>query len=278
MARIAAAADVAGAQAQSFGLAAALPEYPTTGAAIRDALAGDGVVLDRYSTPDGAQPGDDVMLDVGRGERTFKLLAVADTYLLGGVVMGPAAYDELVANQGPTLVLATARPGTDAATLADALTETGRQAGLTVRPMAEVAEEITAINATFTDVFARVLQAGLAVALFAVGALVHRAVSERRAEFALLRATGFRRQDLTVAVLAEPMLLGVTGIGIGMVAGLGTLALLFWRGYVDLAFDVRWTQLGSTAAISLTLIAATCLLPALHAARRDPDHDLRHVS
>jgi len=266
------------AQAQSFGLAAALPEYPTTGAAIRDALAGDGVVLDRYSTPDGAQPGDDVMLDVGRGERTFKLLAVADTYLLGGVVMGPAAYDELVANQGPTLVLATARPGTDAATLADALTETGRQAGLTVRPMAEVAEEITAINATFTDVFARVLQAGLAVALFAVGALVHRAVSERRAEFALLRATGFRRQDLTVAVLAEPMLLGVTGIGIGMVAGLGTLALLFWRGYADLAFDVRWTQLGSTAAISLTLIAATCLLPALHAARRDPDHDLRHVS
>ncbi|MPY98008.1 MAG: FtsX-like permease family protein [Actinophytocola sp.] len=267
------------AAAQSYRLAAALPEYPTAAAALYDALdSGDGVVLDRYSTPDGARPGDDVVLDVGHGERTFELLAVADTYLLGGAVIGSAVYDELVANQGPTLVLASAEPGTPSSAVADVLNAAGGSAGLTMRPMSEVAEEITAINATFTDIFATVLQAGLAVALFAVGALVHRATRERRAEFALLRATGFRRRDLVLAVLAEPVLRGVTGIGIGIVAGLGTLALLFWRGYADLAFDVHWAQLGGTAAISITLIVATCLLPALHAARREPDHDLRHIS
>lgn len=141
----------------------------------------------------------------------------------------------------------------------------------------QAAAAITRINATFTDIFSLVLQLGLCVALVAVAALVSRALRERRAEFALLRATGFRRADLMLAALAEPLLLGLTGIGIGVVAGIGTLALLFWTAFGDLAFHPHWGQIGGTAALCAALIIASCAVPVIRAVRRDPGSDLLDV-
>jgi putative ABC transport system permease protein len=231
---------------QSFALSDALDEFSTAASAVQGVLSDDrGVVLDRYSTPEGARPGDRIVVDLGGEEQEFKLLAVLDTYVLGGVIVGPARYDEMVANRGPTLVLATGNGQTDAAALSRAVGAAGRSAGLTMRPVSEVAREVTAINARFTDLFTLVLQVGLAVALLAVGALVNRAVRERRGDIAVLRATGFRRIDVVLAVIAEPLLLGVTGVLIGVVAGLGTLLALFLTGFTDLAFVVHAGQLGT---------------------------------
>lgn len=263
---------------QSFGLAAALDEYPTAQAAIQGVVTDEAaVVLDRYSTPAGARPGDRIVIDVGAGEEEFELAAVLDSYLLGGVIIGPARYDEMVVNRGATLVLGAAGPGAPPRALADALDRAGRSAGLTTLTAGEVAAQITEINTTFTDIFARVLQAGLAVALFALGALVSRAARERRAEVALLRAAGFRRGTVAIAAVAEPVLLGVTGIVIGIGAGLGTLALLFQVGFADLAFHPHWGQITATAALALTLIVAVSLLPAALARRRPLDTALRDL-
>lgn len=263
---------------QSFVLAAGQDKYPTAAAAIQGVTADDrAVVLDRYSTPAGARPGDRIVVDLGAGEEEFELAAVLDTYLLGGVIISQARYDRMVANRGATLVLATAEPGTSPEALADTLDRAGRSAGLTVSTARAVAARITEINTTFTDLFTGVLQAGLAIALFAVGAMVSRAARERRAEFALLRAAGFRRATVAGAVVAEPLLLAFTGIVIGIAVGLGTLALLFSAGFADLAFHPHWGQIGSTAALTLTLIAAVSLLPAAVARRRPFDADLRDL-
>lgn len=263
---------------QSFSLAAGLENNPTAAAAIQTVVTDEAaVVLDRYSTPAGARPGDRIVVDLGAGEEEFELAAVLDTYLLGGVIVNPARYDRIVVNRGATLVLGTATPGTAPQATADALDRATRSAGLTTLTAGEVATQITEINTTFTDIFAAVLQAGLAVALCAVGALVSRAARERRAEVALLRAAGFRRGTVAVAVVAEPLLLGVTGVVIGIAAGLGTLALLFSAGFADLAFYPHWAQIGSTAALALALIVAVSLLPAAAACRRCLEADLRDL-
>lgn len=262
----------------SFELAAAHEQYATTAAALRGVVTDEAaVVLDRYSTPAGARPGARIVLDLGAGEEEFELAAILDTYVLGGVIINPARYDRMVVNRGPTLVLATAATATSAEALAGGLDRAGSAAGLTTLTAREAVRRITEINTTFTDLFAAVLQVGLVVALCSVGAVVSRASRERRAEFALLRALGFRRGTLAVAVIAEPVLLGIVGIVIGITAGLGTLALLFRTGFGDLAFQPHWGQLGATAALALTLIATVSLVPAALATRRPLAADLRDL-
>src|SRR4051812_33077281 len=115
---------------QSFGLAASLPEYRTAREALTAVITdGDKAVVDRYSRPEGAEPGDDVVLDLGGGPRRFRLAAVLDTYLLGGVLVGDAPFREVVPAVGNTFVLA--RGGDRAA-----LQKTGADDGLVVKSTA----------------------------------------------------------------------------------------------------------------------------------------------
>jgi ABC-type lipoprotein release transport system permease subunit len=262
---------------QGFGLADALPEYSTATDALDAALTGAGVVVDRYSRPEGAQPGDDVIIDDGRGPRTFELLAVLDTFVLNAVLFGPDEFDELFSSRGPTFVLGIAAGGVMPSDAADSLSDAGADRGLEVTSIAEAADEVTRINRTFTDVFSLLLQLGLAVTLVAVGILLARAARERRAGLAVLRALGFRRRDVAISLLAEPILQAIVGCVIGLGVGLGVLWLLFTRGFQDLAFVVDWGWLGLTAASIVLVTALVSLVPALAAARRDPGIGVRDL-
>lgn len=263
--------------AQRFRLVDALPEYDTAEAALEAAATGHGVVIDRYARPEGAQPGDDVVVDDGGGPSSHELLAVLDTFVLQGVLFGPDDYGELFATRGPTLVLGAGREGVEPATLAADLAATGAERGLAVTPVAEAAAEVVRINRTFTDIFAVMLGLGLAVALVAVAVLAARAARERRAQLAVLRTIGFTRREVAVTLLAEPLLQTATGIVIGVGVGLGVLWLLFRRGFADLAFVVGWSRLGLTTAAVLGLVVVSCLIPAIRGARRDVGTGLRDL-
>lgn len=260
---------------QRFGLVDALPEYPDAAAALSDALTGGGVVVDRYSRPEGAKPGDDVVIDDGRGPRTFELLAVLDTFVLNAALFGPDDYDSLFRSRGPTFLLAAASTGTAPEDAAAALSDAAAAHGLVAQSVEQASDEVVRINRTFTDVFAILLQLGLAVALVAVGVLLARAMRERRAGLSVLRAVGFRRRDVIVMLVAEPLLQTLVGCAIGLGVGLGVLWLLFTTGFADLAFVVSWRQIGVTLAGVLTIVAAASLGPAIAGARKDPAAGLR---
>ena len=263
--------------AQDFGLVTALPQYPDTTAVLEAVMEGRGVVLDRYARPEGAQPGDDVVIDDGRGPATFELLGVLDTFVLQGVLLGTQDYDDLFPLRGPTLVLAAGGEGTRPEDLASDLAAAAADRGLAIVPISAAADEVVRINRAFTDIFAVLLQLGLAVALVAVAVLLARSVRERRAGLAVLRAMGFSRRDLLLTLLAEPVLQAATGVIIGLAIGLGVLWLLFTRGFADLAFVVQWRSLALLSAGVVGLVAVTSLLPAARAARRDPAADLRDL-
>jgi putative ABC transport system permease protein len=262
---------------QSFALVDALPEYDDVREMLDAALSGDGVVVDRYSRPEGADPGDDVVIDDGRGPRTFELLGVVDTFVLNSVMFGPTQYGELFRSQGPTFVLGVAGTGTTADDAADELSMAGSRSGLDAVSMDEAAADVTEINRTFTDVFAVLLEVGLAVALIGLGVFVARSMRERRASLAVLRAVGFRRRQVALTLLAEPLLETIVGAAIGLGVGLSVLWLLFRTGFNDLAFVVGWSRLGLTIAAVLLLVTLVCYGPASIGARRDPAealHDL----
>lgn len=268
-------ADAALAQAQQWALADALPEFKTSGDALRHLVATpDTAVLTLYTRPDGARPGDTVLLDDGRGPREYTLLAVLDTYALDGVLLGPAAYDEVFARGGPRQVLATAAQGTSASELAATLNDAAADRGLVARTVAQAADDVVQANRRFTDLFAVLLVLGLAVALVAVAALLSRATRERGASLAVLRALGLRRRAVVLCLVAEPLLVAVVGIVVGTAAGLAVLRLLFAFGLRDLTFDVAWTQLGAVAGLTVLGLLLLAVPPAWAAARRDPARSL----
>ena len=267
------------ATAQGFGLAESLPEYASAAEAFQAAqLDGDKAIVDRYSRPPGSKLGDDVVLDLGSGPREYEMIAVLDTFLLGGVFIAESEFLDLAASPGPTFLLARGAQDVPAAQLAAALDDAGRTAGLDARTVDEVAADVTAANRTFTDTFAVILLLGLGVALIAVVALLLRSARERRPYLAVLRAVGFRRSTVALTVAAEPAVVAATGAVAGLAIGLIVLRLLFAAGFSDLAFVVDPVRTLVLLAGVILLLAALCAVTALPSVPRDPSDALRDIA
>jgi ABC-type antimicrobial peptide transport system permease subunit len=68
---------------------------------------------------------------------------------------------------------------------------------------------------------------GLVLGTFGLGAVLLRNVLERRRELALLRALGYGKSDFFVMVVAENVLLLVSGLAIGAFCALLAIAPMF---------------------------------------------------
>ena len=267
------------ATAQQFGLADALPEYRTAAAALTAVRNdGDKAVVDRYARPPGAAIGDDVVLDLGLGPRRYQLVAVLDTFLLGGVFVSPDEYVDLVASSGSTLLLGRAAGGTSPAELATAVDVWGHDAGVRSATMETVVRDVVAVNRTFTDTFALMLLLGLGVALIAVAGMLVRSARERRPYLAVLRAMGLRRATVVAAVAAEPVTVALVGGGAGLVGGLVVLRVLFSAGFSDLAFIISWGRLLAILGILAMVLVALCVAAAWPSVPRDPSEGLREIA
>ncbi|MDX1510443.1 MAG: FtsX-like permease family protein [Nitriliruptorales bacterium] len=248
---------------QSFGLAEALPEYRTAAealaAVVRDV---DKAVVDRYGLPPGARVGDEIVLDLGPSLRRFELVAVLDTFLLDTVFVNRAEYHDLAASVGANLVLARAAEGVAPDELATAMEEAHRGRGLDAETVDQVAADVVSVNRTFTDVFALILLLGLAVAVVAVAAALVRSTRQRRPALAVLRLIGLPRWALVVTVVAEPLVVALTGGVFGLLVGLAVLRALFAVGFSQLAFVVDVGTLVTALGLLTVLLIVVCLLAA----------------
>ena len=248
------------ASGQAFGLAAAEEGIESAADALRAVeLDRDKAVLDRAALPEGAQVGDEVVIDLGPSPRSFRLIAVLDTYLLNTAFVHPVEMADLADHRGRTMAFIRAAEGVTPADVVNEVEEAAADTGLVARPVEEVREDVIAVNRTFTDVFSIMLVLGLVVALASVASYLARAGWERRAELAVLRAIGLRRRATVTALWAEPLLTGGVGIVIGLSVGLGVLRALFAVGFSDLAFVVDWPRLGVLTVGSFSLLAVVCI-------------------
>jgi putative ABC transport system permease protein len=119
------------------------------------------------------------------------------------------------------------------------------------------------------------ITAGLLVGVLSLGILAMRAVVERRRSIGVLRAVGFQRRHLMLAVVGESMLTAGGGIIVGLLVGL-LLGTLFIRySYPGAHVTVQVGQLALVVALVLGAAAAVTVLPALAVARLAPAEALR---
>jgi hypothetical protein len=256
--------------AQRWGLASSLPQYRTAAEALTAVITdGDKAVVDRMARPEGAEPGDDVVIDLGDGPRRFRIAAVLDTFLLNGVLVSEKAFTDTGLMRGDTLVLASGGAAAE-----QQLEAAGRADGLELTTAKDRARDVVNVNRSFTDVFAVVLALALAVALASTAAGVVRAGRERRAELGVLRALGLTRRSVLLELAAEPVLVTVVGLVVGAVVGIAVLRTLFAVGYSDLPFVLPAGPLLGLAAGTVVLSAVVCALAALPASRVGPDRGL----
>jgi putative ABC transport system permease protein len=120
-------------------------------------------------------------------------------------------------------------------------------------------------------IFALVLMASAALSVLIA---LTTALEERRYDLALLRTLGARPSKLVALVVAEGMTLGVAGAILGLALGHGAAEVLGRFFEASGRWPVTgfsWEE-GEAALLAgvLAVSAATCLIPALLAYRRDP--------
>ncbi len=146
-------------------------------------------------------------------------------------------------------------------------------------PVAKLAAPTTLVDNSMTaDRFAMILVASfglLALILASIGmyGVISYSVEQRTAEIGIRIALGAKRREILVMILGQAGRLALTGIAIGLVAGLAAARLM-----MRFLYGVKPTDPLTFAAVSLLLLAAgvlACYVPARKAMKVDPLTALR---
>jgi len=156
-------------------------------------------------------------------------------------------------------------PADDAARVQAVLEKTMGDFGFDAEPVAERLAEYYAVQNTYLSTFQSLGGLGLLLGTFGLAAVQLRNVVERRAELALLQATGFRRALLARVVLWENALLLLGGLGIGTFAALVAILPQLFGGGARLP----WIGVATTLLLVFLVGLAVGLL-AVRAALRAP--------
>lgn len=153
---------------------------------------------------------------------------------------------------------------------------------LTAQEAAELdSEEISQALSFFTYILLAFGLIALLVGTFIISNTFSMLVGQRTREFALLRALGMSRPQLTGSVLVEAVLVGVVGSALGILAGMGLVTLIvrimeaFGLGFPNagLGLDAQSVLVPLAVGIVVTVISAW--VPARRAGRVHPVQAMR---
>ena len=185
-------------------------------------------VMDQYSAMFalGKKAGDEVVVPDGQGNPVrLRLVALlAGTVLQGNVVIGDAEFVRLYPDSGGfKYFLVDAAPARAAVWEQAALKQLASR-GLALQPVAQKLAQFQSVQNTYLTIFSTLGGLALVLSTMGLGVLVARHVLERKSEFALLQAVGFRKSQLQRMVLAEHWFLFLAAI----VLGTGTALIAVW--------------------------------------------------
>ncbi|MEH0147410.1 FtsX-like permease family protein [Corynebacterium sp. Q4381] len=183
----------------------------------------------------GLELGQEVIAVDTKDRRTFTIVGFYDDELTQETSMKflLPAQDYLDAYMTPgyvTALLISTDGITDPETLREQLAQ--QHPELTIRPGEEAAEEASesvrealSFVSYFLIAFGLV---GLLVGTFLIANTFSMIVAQRTKEFALLRALGASKRQVTRSVIAEAFVVGLIGSALGVLAGVGMVAAIKW--------------------------------------------------
>jgi len=208
--------------------------------------------------------------------RSLTVIGLMAQSFVSGVWVSPDTASALGYHNETAFLLTTA-PGVDSVRAAQVTKAAYFAFGLVLFEFAQILR--TSIQATeavigLLEIFVAL---GLAVGIAAMGIVALRAVSERRGEIGMLRATGFTRGMILRVFLLEYSYVALLGIGIGT-----ALAILLIYNATQttggiLAFTIPWANIALVLVVSYALTVAAILGPSLKASRLPPAEAIRHA-
>jgi hypothetical protein len=162
------------------------------------------------------QLGDDIVINrEGRPVRLHLVAALDDSIFQSELLMSDANFQLLFPDQNGFRVLLVQTSPDDAARVAAAIEEGGRDIGADATSTTERLAEFHRVENTYISTFQMLGGLGLLVGTVGLAAVLLRNVMERRRDLALLGAVGYRKTHVFAIVLAENVLLLGWGLAIG---------------------------------------------------------------
>ena len=204
--------------------------------------------------------------------REFKLLLIAkikNSILQGNLVISEKNFAErFPSEQGYHTFLIDSEPE-KITEVSKALSSDLRDFGIEIVPTNERLAAFAAVENTYLSIFGILGGLGLVLGSFGLGMVVLRNIFERRAELAMLRATGFTKLLLKKLVLTEHILIMFWGLLMGVITGLIAVGPALKTSlsdfpYLSLALTILviivsslvWIYLAATFALSGSLLDA----------------------
>jgi putative ABC transport system permease protein len=168
----------------------------------------------------------------------------------------------------------------DAREVAQAVERSFLASGLNASIMAESFAQGQALTRGILQLFQGFMALGLLVGIAALGVISSRTVVERRQQIGMLRAIGFQPRMVAVSFLLESSFIALTGMVIGVAAGV-VLGQAMIQQFFDVladgrAFAIPWAQLFLVVLLAYGLSLLATILPAYQAARIYPAEALRY--
>jgi putative ABC transport system permease protein len=258
----------------------------STSAAAWPAFAdGDGVLVSEpYAHHRRLQPGDTLELPTERGRRGFTVIDVFYDYGSdrGRVAMHRDTYDRYWDDPVIESLAIYLTPDVDGGSFLDGLErETLRGTGLRARSNARIKQlSLAVFDRTFTVTEVLRLLTIIVAAIGVVSALVAIQLDRAR-EFAVLRASGLTRSELSRVMMIEGGIMGtasaVMAIPLGILMASVLVYIINKRSFGwSMQFTLPWEQLAVTLALGLAAGALAALYPAWRMNRRLVNWNLRH--
>ena len=228
------------------------------------------------------QMGDTVTVIDSVGRTDYTLVGITEAGIASGGWAGVQVSEEVFrADYAPTGT--TGRILLRGDVTLDTLREAYPDADLRTAEQAaeEDSEEIRQMLSFFTYILLAFGLIALLVGTFIISNTFSMLVGQRTREFALLRALGMSRPQLTGSVLVEAALIGVVGSALGILAGMGLVSLIvavmeaFGLGFPNAGLGLNTQSVVVPLLVGIVVTVISAWVPARRAGRVHPVQAMR---
>jgi putative ABC transport system permease protein len=201
-----------------------------------------------------------VYIDESGKPLRIKLMGGLDNSVFqGNILISDSLFRIHYPSSGGSKVLLVDGPFSKRKAIGDELEYVFRDYGMVATPASRRLDEFNSVQNTYLSVFMLLGGLGVIIGTFGLGFLLIRNILDRQNELAIYRAIGFRKNYILWLLTAEHMLILVSGMVIGIIAGLAAifpalispvsqipvvflssiLSLIFITGFLWIIFPVR---------------------------------------
>jgi len=216
---------------------------------------------------------------VSRGVEIIGVLSFGASGSFTGIFMGEESWTDIFGEAEYRLHYIALENPDDSSSAADAIEAALVTSGAQADSLKEIAEENSALSRNFLYLMQAFMGLGLVVGIAAVGVISFRTVVERRQQIGMLRAIGYKRNQVALSFLLESGYVTVLGVLSGTFLGLWLAWFLVtsddFPGEGN-TFYIPWFQIILIATLTIVASILMTLIPSRQAASVPTAEALRY--